>query len=146
MTQSIREQIRTLSAIKAECHLVKVGGEVLCADLVPAYHDAAFQQREGALNGVGMNVAVNVNFVTMANCFVLLSADLGGNHCFRISWHFVGDHHVDVRTNVFLNVLRQCAGLSITRVEEAKFSAALTYSRPWCQPERFQLFSSVLPP
>ena len=51
--QRVNEQIGILPAIEAECHLVQVKGEMLRADLVPRSNDAALQEREGGLDGVG---------------------------------------------------------------------------------------------
>lgn len=56
MTQRVNEQIGALPAIKAEAHFVKVGLQVLGADLVPCPCNASLKQREGRFGGGGVNV------------------------------------------------------------------------------------------
>lgn len=73
MTQGVEKQVGILSAIEAECHLVQVGREVLCADLVPCAHDAALEQGECGLDSIGMNITVNINAVFVLDRFVLCS-------------------------------------------------------------------------
>ena len=117
-----------LATIEPESHFVQVGREMLGADLVPCTHNAAFQKRERIFNGIGVNVAVNVDLALVANGFVFGAVDLGGDHRFWISRHFVCDHYINVSTNVFLNILCQRSGLNIARVKESEFPATLPYT------------------
>src|SRR5690348_14132424 len=126
MTQSVQEQIGILPAIEPEGHLIQVGGEMLCADLVPRSHDAALQERECGLYGIGVNVALNVNPITMTDGFVLRAMNASGNHCLGICWHLICDHYINIGANVFLDVLRKSSSLRIAGVEESEVSAALT--------------------
>src|SRR5947209_3817170 len=112
MTQGIQEQGRRLAAIKAELHLREIGREVLRADLVPASNYSTLQQRESRFDSIGMNVAININLVTVTNRLMLGAFDASGNHRLGISRQFVGYHHINVSTNVFLDVVRQCPRLS----------------------------------
>lgn len=57
MAQGIQEQVRALPAIKSECHFVQIGGEVLCADLVPASNDSPLEQRECGFDGIGCHAS-----------------------------------------------------------------------------------------
>jgi hypothetical protein len=98
---------------------------MLCADLVPASNDSAFQERECGFHSVCMNVPINVNLVPMANGFVLGTFDASANHSFWIGWQFICDHYLNVSTDIFLNVLRQCSGLRILGMEETQITAAL---------------------
>jgi hypothetical protein len=59
------------------------------ADLVPRSHDAALAKAERIFDGVGLNFAIYVNFVTMANGFVLGTVNPSGNHCLRVGRHFI---------------------------------------------------------
>src|SRR5580704_8466533 len=125
MTQGIQEQGGRLSAVEAESHFIQVRLEMLCADLVPCSHDAALQQAERRLYGIGVNVALNVNLVTVTDSLVLGAMNFSGNHRLWVGRHFVCNHHVHVSTDIFLDVLCECAGLRIGRVKESEFAATL---------------------
>jgi hypothetical protein len=123
MTQGVQKEIRALSAIEPERHFVQVGREMFCADLVPRSHDAALQERECRLDGVGMNVSsgTDVFFFRVIDTFVFEITDSR-----FVSSPLVGDDNVYVGADVFLNVLRQRAGLSVLCVKESQIAIALT--------------------
>lgn len=115
MTQRVQKQIGILPAIETKLHLRQISGQMFRADFVPAPNYSPLQERERRFDAIGMNVAINVNLVTMANGLVLGAFNASGNHCLWISKHFVCDHHINISTDVFLNVLRQRPGLSRRR-------------------------------
>ena len=57
MAQSINEQIGTLTTVEAKLHFCDISRKMLCADLVPASDDSAFQERECGFNGVSVTRA-----------------------------------------------------------------------------------------
>ena len=75
VAESINEQIRVVPAVEPEFHFFKVGRKMLSGETVPRSHDAALQQRECALDGVGVNVAVHVDTALVVDGLVLFSAD-----------------------------------------------------------------------
>jgi len=125
MPQGIQEQIRILLAIEEESHFVQVGGEMLCADLVPASNDAALEQRESGFDRVGVDVSSepDIFFLCVIDSLMLDIANGG-----FVSLPFVGNQYLHIRADVFLNVLRQLAGLCISRMEETEFAVALSYA------------------
>src|SRR5690242_9451186 len=98
MTQSIQENGGRLPAIETEGHLIQVGREMLCADLVPSSHNAALQEGECGLDRVGMNVALHVYPVTMADSLMLGTVNACGNHGLGISRKLIRDHHINIST------------------------------------------------
>lgn len=125
MAQRIQEQRVTLAAVEAERHLVQVGREMLCADLVPRSHDAALEQRECRFHRVSRDastVLVSGIFLgVMVDGFVSVST----NSRF-IGWQFVGDDYVHIGADILLDVLRQRALLGIFGMEESEIAIALT--------------------
>src|SRR6266496_1795918 len=99
---------------------------MLRADFMPRPYDATLQQRECVLDGIGMNIPINVNLVPMTNRLVLGTFDASGNHGLRVGWQFICDHNLNVSANAFLNVPRQCSGLRIFGMKESQFATALT--------------------
>src|SRR5579859_7551422 len=61
MAQSILEQRGTLAAIETENHFVQIGREMLDAHLVPSAYDAAFEKRERAFYGIGVNISDRID-------------------------------------------------------------------------------------
>lgn len=125
MTQGVQKQGRGLPAVEAEGHFVKVGLEMLRANLVPRSNDAALEQRECGFNGVGVNVTAHVLFRLVIDRLVLSAMDPSFDHSRWITRQFIGDHDFHIGAHVFLDVLCQRAGLRICRMEESKIAAAL---------------------
>jgi hypothetical protein len=67
-----REESGVFPLIKPEAHFVAVGRKMLGADAVPRADDPALQQGECGFHGIGMDVALNVDFETVANRLVLI--------------------------------------------------------------------------
>ena len=128
MAQRVDKQIGVFAAIESERHFVQIGLQVLRADLVPRSHDAALEQRECRLDGVGVNVALDIYTAAMIDSLVLLSLDSSFDHGFGITDEIVSDHNFHVSADVFLDELRQRTGLRILSVEEPQGSAALSDS------------------
>src|ERR1039458_28416 len=122
MAQRVEEQIGAIPAVEAEGHLVQVGLQMLGADLVPRSHDAALEQRESRLNGVGMNVGseAHILFSRVIHRLMLDAAD-----CFLICGQLISDDHINVRAYVLLDVPRQRACLSILSMKEPQIAVAL---------------------
>lgn len=122
MTQSVKEQIGTLPAIKAELHLVQVGRKMLCTDAMPRSNDTALQEAECVFDSVGVNVAVNVDTSLVFDGLVLLF-ELA--HRGRICAIFVSHDHVNVFGDVVFDKRGEGSDFRIASVKEAKLSAAL---------------------
>src|SRR5579871_3445028 len=118
MTQGVQEQSGRLSAIEAKLHLVQVGREMLCADLVPCSRDATFQQTKSTLYCIGMNVPLNINLIAVTNGLVLGAVNASADHSLGISWHFIGDHHFYVCADVLLYIFCQRSRLGIACMKE----------------------------
>lgn len=87
MTQGIYEKVRILAAVESECHLVQIGCEMFCADLMPRSNNAVLQQGESGFHSVRVNVAVHVQLVPMPNGLMFQAAHVCGNHRLRVSRH-----------------------------------------------------------
>lgn len=128
MTESIQEQVGILSAIESECHLIQIGREMLCADLVPCSHDAALQEREGRFDCVGMNVALNIDAVLVPDGLVFFGGDSGFGHGERIGSEFIRNDHINILAHVLTDVLCHGARLRIPSMEETQIAIALADS------------------
>lgn len=69
---SIKEQIRTLAAIKPKGHFLKICRKMFRADLVPRSNNATLKQRECRFHGVCVDVAIHIDFLSelMVLCFL----------------------------------------------------------------------------
>ncbi len=94
MTQRIQEQVGVLPAVESEGHLVQVGREMLWANSVPRSNDAALEQGECGLDGIGVNVSIDVDAILVLDGLVLC-AQPGLLHCAGVRSEFVGDHDLD---------------------------------------------------
>jgi hypothetical protein len=124
MTQGVDKQIGTLPAIEAERHLVQVGREMLCADLVPASNDSALEERERGFDGIGCD-AVPVLVTRVLLRHVIDGFMRGISNRFRVGWQSVGNDNVNIGANIVTNVLSQCARLGIFGVKEPQIAVAL---------------------
>ncbi len=125
MTQGIQEQSLTLPAVEAERHLIKVGLQMLCADLVPRADDAALEQRKCGLDRIRVDISTDVLFRLVVHGLVFSAVDSSFDHSRWVTRQFVGDDDFYIGADVFLDVLRQCARLRILSMEESQIAAAL---------------------
>lgn len=125
MTESIHEQIGTVTAIESEAHFVKVCRKMLRAETMPRAHDAALQKRKGILDGVRVNVSHDVNATFMSNRFVLPWLDSSLFNCERIGRKIIGENNVYIFTYVLADVLGDRSGLGIAGVKHAEITVAL---------------------
>lgn len=123
MTQGIDKQIRAVSAIEAELHFFEVGREMLCADAVPRSSNPALEQREGRLNGVGVDVAHDVHAGTVINFFVIRPLSLA--HRGFVRGCVVGENDFHILTDILADVSGERSAFRIVRVEEAEIAVAL---------------------
>lgn len=96
---------------------------MLGADVMPRSEDAPLEQRERAFDGIGMNVADNINAAAMIDGFVtgLKRAD-----SLFICPEIVSDNHVNVLADVLPNVAFKRARGNIFGVEETQIAVTLT--------------------
>src|SRR5712664_726376 len=124
MTQGINEQVGAISAIEAEFHLFKIGREMLCAKPVPRSHDAALEKRESGFDSIGVNISHNIDALAVSNLLVILHARLPNRRVIRGS--IISKNHFHVLAYIVTDVLRECATLCISGMEEAEIAVALT--------------------
>ncbi len=62
----------SFSTIPAIKHLFEIGRKMLRAKRVPRSHDAALEQAEGGVCGIGMNVANDIDVAAVPNRLVVL--------------------------------------------------------------------------
>src|SRR3990172_464029 len=125
MAQGIHENVRTLATVESELHFSEVGREVLCADLMPRAYNAALQEGEGILYGVGMNIAININMSLVFDC-PMAALHSSCFHRSGIGVEFVCNNHLYVFTNIFPDELGECSRLRIGRMKETNWPPALT--------------------
>lgn len=100
MAQRIHEQIGFVAAVEPKRHLFEVGREMLRADFVPRSNDAALQKREGRLNGVRVNIPVNVNLLGVRDSLVLRSVNSSVNHGLRVGCEVIRDNYLYIAGNL----------------------------------------------
>src|SRR5271165_2861021 len=100
---------------------------MLRTDTMPRSYNPALEQRERRLNGVGRRhevvIVSDVLFRRMVNGFVLLF-QLAKS--LRIGRKVISHDDINIVGDILLDVLRQCAALSILCVKEPQIAAALT--------------------
>ena len=102
---------------------------MLRANTMPRSHDAALQKREGVLYGVRVNVAHDVDLAAVIDYFVFFGrVNASALHGERIGNEIIGHNHVHIFADILADVLRQCPGLHITGMEQAKLAVALAYA------------------
>src|ERR1700722_542864 len=127
MTQSINEQIGTLSAVEAKGHFFTVGLEMLRAYFMPRSHDAALQEGECGFNGIGVDVALCIDAELVTNRFVAsILSEMTRRAAVGIK--IVGVKHFNIFTDILADVFFKCSVLYIFGMEEAEIAAALTDS------------------
>ena len=125
VAQRIDEQIRAAPAVEPERHFLKVGGKMLCRDLMPRAQDSALQERERRFNAIRSHVAIDVDSVLVADRFVGRFAVAGLRQRVGVDAEFIGHNDFHICANVVLDVLRQGAALHVFRLEEPEFATAL---------------------
>src|SRR5271166_5265272 len=122
MTQSVNKQIGILPAIKAERHFVKVGLQMLGADLVPSSHDTALQQRECRFYAVRVDVSAEADifFRRVVHGFMFSFAN-GSRICGKV----IGHDYINIGANVLFDVALHSTVLSIFRMEKPQITVAL---------------------
>src|SRR6059036_1639819 len=101
---------------------------MLRTDFMPGSHDAALQKREGAFDGISMNLPHNIKTLTVRNPLVTAPMYLCFYHGRDIGTEVVSENSFDILAYVVFDVLRQRAGLNVFGVEEPKVSPALADS------------------
>lgn len=125
MAQRINEQVGMFTTIESKTHFFQVGREMLRADPMPRSHNAALQERKCVLDGVGVNLAVNIDLAAVIDGLVLLRWDASAFHGVRIGHKIVGDNHVYIFAHVLTDELRNRSGLCVPSMKEAYIAVAL---------------------
>jgi len=99
---------------------------MLGADLMPRPQNTAFEKREGGFDGVGVNVAPDVNVATVLDGLVPGARDISSLHCERVGREIIGHNHVHIFTYVIPNELRDRSGLNITGMKHSQIAIPLT--------------------
>src|SRR5713101_7554799 len=127
MTQSIQEQGVTFPAIKAECHFVEVGSQMLWANPMPTTNDAALEKRKCGFNRVGCDTET----VFVSDVFVgavihsLALRYLGLGKARRVQDGFIGNDHVYIFADVFGHDFADRLSCRVFYVDEFQSAAAL---------------------
>src|SRR5208282_1929693 len=98
---------------------------MFCTHTMPRSNDAALKQGKRRFNGVRMQITNGVKSLAVIDRLVLAEHARLPNRL-RIRGKVIGHHHVNILRYVFLDVLRQGAGLHVGSMEKSKFTAALT--------------------
>ena len=123
MAQGISEQVLAFAAVESKCHFIEVSGQMLCGHLMPCPDDAALQERERGLDGVGVHDAAHVLPPLVPDRLVLLAEVPAEQFVHR---QFVRDEQFDlVLVGELLEVLAERFGSQVLGVEEPEFAAAL---------------------
>lgn len=124
MAQGVEEQIGTFPAIKPELHLFEIGREMLRAESVPCSSKAAFEEREGGLDGIGVNVSDDVAASAVIDRLVTVrfAEALHGEF---VRYVVIGIDHIYVLADILTNKLGECSRLRILSVKEPQITVAL---------------------
>src|SRR5688572_10058223 len=125
MTQSVDKQIGAVASVEPESHFVAIGREMLRANMMPRTNNASLKKREGGLNRVCMNVAININAGLVANRFMLATHKVNSGG-FLVSLKFIRDKDLDVFAYIKQDILGQRAGVNVLSMEQAQFAPALS--------------------
>src|SRR5579864_8909972 len=97
---------------------------MLCTNPMPCADDAALEQAECALNGIGIELVAHILSLAVIDGLVRsehASAFHGGFVCGEIIRHY----HVHIFGDVLFDVSRQRSGLNIVSVEDSSLATAL---------------------
>jgi hypothetical protein len=100
---------------------------VFSTDSMPRSHDAALQQRERRLNGVGVNVTDNLDMAAVFDGLVPCSWDPAALHCEGIGRKVIRHNHVHILTDVLSDILGNRSRLHVFSVELAKRASGVKY-------------------
>jgi hypothetical protein len=98
---------------------------------MPRSHNPALEQAESGLNGVRVNVTVNVDAIPMLDCLVLVRWHACTFQGERVGYEFVGHDYVNILAYALFDVCGQRSGLYVLSMEEAEIAAALPESDYW---------------
>lgn len=126
MTESILEQSFGVTAVEPKSHFLAVGLEMFGADFVPCTDNSALQERKGALNGVGMNVSVNVGSEFVPDSFVFVAPESYSTSRSTILMEIVGVEKLRINTDVLADEFFESFRRHILRMEKAQFSLSLS--------------------
>src|ERR1041385_982371 len=70
-----------------------------------------------------MNVALHIDFVSLADCLVLVALDASRNEGGNVGWQFVCDDLLRIWRNVLLNLLSEMLGYIALNMNQAKIAA-----------------------
>src|SRR5208282_5910370 len=93
---------------------------------MPCTHQAAFEKRKGVFDGIGVNVALDVDFAAVIYRLMLGSWEVSPLHCEGIRCEIIGENHVYVLADVLSDEACNRLGLHIAGMEHAKLAIALT--------------------
>lgn len=125
MTQGIHEQIGLIAPIEAERHFLKVGREMLSADVMPRSANAPLEQRERIFYRVCMNVSDYIGAFAVIDRLVFCSRNPGPLHCVRVGDEIVRENDFDIFADVFFDEACDCLCFHIASMEHAKLTVAL---------------------
>jgi len=117
-----------LATVETERHFVKVGGQMLCRNLVPRSHDSALQERERRFDRVRVSIANRVFLFGVANCLVFLNRNASFLHREGIGGKVVRNDHIYIFGDVLLDETGKRSALCIFRMEESQIAIALADS------------------
>src|SRR6266436_5494886 len=127
MTQSIQKQSVAFPPIETECHFVQIRSEMLGADAMPRTDNAALQERECGLHGVGCDhesiFPADVFFRAVVHSLALRYLGLGKTR--RIQDGFVSYDHVHVLADMFFHYFADSFRGSLFYVDELQCAIAL---------------------
>src|SRR5581483_9080069 len=95
---------------------------MLSADFMPRTDYPALEQRECGLNGIGVDVPVNVDAILVFDRLVL-PQNASIMQRLWISGKLISHNHVNIAGDILFDVLRQRAALYVLSMEEAELSA-----------------------
>lgn len=87
--------------------------------------DSALKQGECGFNRVGVYIALYVDFVPVADGFVLSALDASRNECRNVGGEFVGNDSLSVRRNMFFDWFGKVFRGVVLDVDEPQIAAAL---------------------
>src|SRR4029077_7426140 len=99
---------------------------MLCTDPMPGSNDSTLQEAECAFDGVGVNLAVNVNAIFVSDS-LMLRFELA--HRRRVRPIFIGDDHFNIFGDVVFDECGQRSDAHVASVEESNVATSLSDSK-----------------
>jgi hypothetical protein len=122
VSECVEKQVWIFTAVKPERHFIEIGRKVLGTNLVPRSHDSALQQREGALNRIGVNISNRIDMFAVIDSLMAV-AEFSKRS--RVGREIISHNHVYIFGDVFADVLCERALSRIGSVEKSKIAIAL---------------------